>query len=493
MLPIIKPANLTIGQKGWILIAIPLGFEILITASLWFMFVQADHKAVQLSHSRDIILKLGHLSSSLLEASGSMLTFAYSNKPGLVASSRRSEQTCVETLDELMHLATTNGRETSEYVQLADSVKGAIRLLQKYEYRDDSVSMLAHVGRLRQELQGVHQNFKAIVEHISDVEKQIESKENDADQRLKSNIQLLLIFFVIASIVISALLARFFFSNIAARLSKIEENSRRVGFRSKLPPALIGDDELAKLDRSLHQAADDLAASEMKKQLIIAMISHDLRSPLLSLQGTLALLLAGSCGVIPDKAKTRVEKAERSLERLISMITDFLDLEKFSASDAVVSLNVTKTNFQRIIDESLQSVETLADESSVKIVCTGGDTALNVDSNLMIRLFSNLLSNAIKFSPPNSTIEVHAAPEANGVFMTVTDHGSGIDSDSVDRLFEPFFQTKEGASKENSSGLGLAVCREIARRHKGEVTVRSKLGVGTELRVSIPNFNPTVG
>ncbi|MBI2812584.1 MAG: hypothetical protein HYX67_17400, partial [Candidatus Melainabacteria bacterium] len=100
-----KPANLTIGQKGWILIAIPLGFEILITASLWFMFQQAEHKAVQLSHSRDIILKLGHLSSSLLEASGSMLTYAYTNRAGLVEASRLSEDSCLRSMNILMQLA----------------------------------------------------------------------------------------------------------------------------------------------------------------------------------------------------------------------------------------------------------------------------------------------------------------------------------------------------------------------------------------------------
>lgn len=481
-----KPANLTIGQKGWILIAIPLGFEILITASLWFMFQQAEHKAVQLSHSRDIILKLGHLSSSLLEASGSMLTFAYTNRAGLVEASRRSEDSCLRSMDILMQLAHENNRDISEYTKLKTAVDGAIQLLRKYEQKDDSVGMLAHVGALRQELQVVHQNFKTIVQHISDVERQIELQENDADQQLKVNIQALLLCFVIASIIISALLARFFFSNIASRLNKIEENSRRIGFRAELPAPLMGDDELAKLDRSLHQAADDLAAAESKKQLMIAMISHDLRSPLLSLQGTLALLLAGSCGVIPDKAQTRVQKAERSLERLIAMITDFLDLEKFSASDAVLNLQLTQTNLRKIFDESNLAVEGLAHERSIEIVCTGGETELVVDLNLMIRLLTNLLSNAIKFSQPNSRVEVNAGYEPDGAFITVTDQGAGIEAKSLDRLFEPFFQTKEGADKDNSSGLGLAVCREIARKHQGEITVRSKIGVGTVFRVTIP-------
>ncbi|MBS1957674.1 MAG: HAMP domain-containing histidine kinase [Cyanobacteria bacterium SZAS-4] len=482
-----KPANLTIGQKGWILIAIPLGFEILITASLWFMFQQAENKAVQLSHSRDIILKLGHLSSSLLEASGSMLTFAYTSRPGLVQASRVSEDSCLKSMDILMKLAQENDRDIGEYTKLKQAVDGAIQLLRKYEQKDDNVGMLANVGALRQQLQEVHKNFKAIVQHISDIERQIELQENDADQQLKANIQALLLCFVIASVIISALLARFFSSNIASRLNKIEENSRRIGFRAELPEPLLGDDELAKLDRSLHQASDDLAAAESKKQLMIAMISHDLRSPLLSLQGTLALLLAGSCGVIPEKAQTRVQKAERSLERLIAMITDFLDLEKFSASDAVLNLQLTQTNLQKIFDESNLAVESLANDRSIEIICTGGETEFICDLNLMIRLLTNLLSNAIKFSEPNSKVEVGSGYEKDGAFITVTDHGAGIDAKSIDSLFEPFFQTKEGASKDNSSGLGLAVCREIARKHQGEITVRSKIGVGTVFRIIIPN------
>jgi signal transduction histidine kinase len=488
----VNPANLTIGQKGWILITIPLVFEIVIASSLWLLFIQADHKAVQLSYSRDIILNLGNLSALLLEAGGSMLTYAYTSKPSLVAASRHSEEECTKALNNLLRVANLAGRDAGEYSQLKNTITGAIRSLQKYESSDQSVGMLSRVNSLRKELQVVHQNLKIIIDHLSEIEKQIERKETEADKQLKSKIQFLLIFFIAASVVLSALLARFFFSNIALRISKIEENSRRVGFRDELPPALTGDDELARLDRTLHQAANDLAASERKKQMMVAMISHDLRSPLLSLQGTLALLLAGACGVMPEKAQTRLEKAEKSLERLIAMITDFLDLEKFSASDAVISLNLTDTKFQKLFDETMLSVEMLAEESSVKIICSGGEVTFAIDMNLMVRLFSNLLSNAIKFSPHNSTIEVHAQNDSSGVFITVTDHGCGIDSNSLDFLFEPFFQTREGSRQENSSGLGLAVCREIARRHKGEITVRSKVGVGTEFRVSIPNLGATV-
>ncbi len=482
----LKPANLTIGQKGWILIAIPLGFEILIAASLWFMFLQAEHKAVQLSHSRDIILRLGHLSSSLLEASGNMLTFAYSNRPGLVEASHKAEDSCVRTMSSLIQIAHENNRDVDEYESLEKQVNAAIQLLRSYEHRDENVGMLANVGELRKRLEIVHRDFKEKVQHISDVEKQIELQENDADQQLKANIQYLLLAFVIASIGISAVLARFFFSNIASRLSRIEENSRRIGFRVELQPALSGDDELARLDHSLHQAAHDLATAEAKKQLMVAMISHDLRSPLLSLQGTLALLLAGSCGEIPEKAQHRVEKAERSLERLISMITDFLDLEKFSASDTVLHLQLTTVKMQKLFDESKLAVENLAGERSIEIVCTGEEIELTVDLNLMIRLMINLLSNAIKFSPPNSKIEVAAGLEPTEAFITVTDHGTGIEPKALDTLFEPFVQAKEGAAKGNSSGLGLAVCREIARKHQGEITVRSKVGVGTVFRVSIP-------
>lgn len=485
-LAFLKPANLTIGQKGWILVAIPLGFEILITASLWFMFVQAEDKAVQLSQSREIILKLGHVSSSLLDASSSMLMFAYTARPGLVETSRDAEASAIRAMDSLMQLAQTNNRDIAQYRLLRNSLDGAIGLLRSYEQKDENVGMLTNVGGLRQKLQGVHKNFKQIVQQISDVEKNNESKISDDDRRLKATIQILLFAFVGASIIISALLARFFYSNIATRLNKIEENSRRIGYRAELPAPLQGDDELARLDKSLHQASKDLSAAEAKKQLMVAMLSHDLRSPLLSLQGTLALLLAGTCGVIPDKAQTRVEKAERILERLIAMITDFLDLEKFSASDAAVSLQLTPVVVQRIFDEAKTSVETLASERQIEITLTGGDTRLSADLNLMIRLLTNLLSNAIKFSPSKSTITVDAGDDGNEVHITVTDQGSGIEASALDQLFEPFFQTRSGAEKDNSSGLGLAVCREIARRHQGEITVRSKLGVGTAFRITLP-------
>jgi len=154
-------------------------------------------------------------------------------------------------------------------------------------------------------------------------------------------------------------------------------------------------------------------------------------------------------------------------------------------------LQLAPIKMQKLFDESTLSVETLAQERSIEIVCSGGETDLTVDLNLMIRLLTNLLSNAIKFSAPNSKIEVAAGHETGGSFITVTDHGSGIDAKSLDSLFEPFFQTKEGVKKENSSGLGLAVCREIARKHQGEITVRSKIGVGTVFRITIPFASST--
>src|SRR5262249_19185813 len=148
---------------------------------------------------------------------------------------------------------------------------------------------------------------------------------------------------------------------------------------------------------TFHEMARRLLESEQLKQDFLSMISHDLRSPLATIQGSLVLLKDGLYGEATDKMKSVVNRMERNTIGMLNLINDLLDIEKFEAG----MWEMSKENVQlsEIIERSLDAVHILAENKQITIDSDGADTLLHADAERLVRVVVNLLSNAIKFSP----------------------------------------------------------------------------------------------
>lgn len=224
--------------------------------------------------------------------------------------------------------------------------------------------------------------------------------------------------------------------------------------------------------------------AEQFKQELIAMVSHDLRSPLTSVQGVMTLLARGMYGQLTDTGEKRVRVAEQSLARLIHLVDDILDLERMEAGK--LQFNLERTPLSSVIDRSIESVYDFAQQSHIRIDATPTEIEVDVDEDRLQQVVVNLLSNAIKFSPKHSVITVEAQKARDYVEVRVIDQGPGVPSAEQEGIFLRFHQVDSMTAMHKGTGLGLAICKAIIDGHAGSIGVRSELGGGSIFWFRIP-------
>ncbi len=225
---------------------------------------------------------------------------------------------------------------------------------------------------------------------------------------------------------------------------------------------------------------------ERLKREFVSMVSHDLRTPLSAVQGTLDLLQDDTYGELSPQGHKRVQVASESVDRLINLINDLLDIEKMEAGK--MRLELKSVSFSKILEHSLESIAPYAEKSGVRIQADlAEDYLLSADADRIIQVLINLLSNAVKFSEPGSLVIVSAALSGRMLEVSVSDQGRGIPQDALASLFQRFNQVKaaDGARKKGS-GLGLAICKAIVESHGGGIRVASQEGKGSCFSFSLP-------
>lgn len=212
---------------------------------------------------------------------------------------------------------------------------------------------------------------------------------------------------------------------------------------------------------------------ELLKQDFADMISHDLRSPLMAMSGSLALVERGVKGEISESAKARVAATSKKVDSLIALVNDLLDFQKLKAGKMELSLSNESLN--AISREASDLLAENARKKNIEIVLIEGGQNLELDKNKMMQVILNLMSNAIKFSQKDTKVIVTAqlTADSNGMLFSISDTGPGVPEEFRERIFQPFEQAPSSHAKEGT-GLGLAICKLIVEAHGGKIWVEPK-------------------
>ena len=225
---------------------------------------------------------------------------------------------------------------------------------------------------------------------------------------------------------------------------------------------------------------------ENAKQEFVAMLSHDLRSPLGSIGATFELVENGAYGPTNPKMDVMIKRALQSVRRLISLIGELLDLEKIEAGEMELNLDVVPVS--RVIDQAVNAVSASAESAKLTLRSWSGDLTMYADEDRIVRVLINLLSNAIKYSPPGKSISIDVKLLDEGVEISVTDRGNGIPADYLDKVFERYKQvSRYDHSVKRGSGLGLSICKAIVEAHGGVIGVKSVVGRGSTFWFTVPD------
>jgi len=220
----------------------------------------------------------------------------------------------------------------------------------------------------------------------------------------------------------------------------------------------------------------------------VSNISHELRTPI----GAIALLAETVAGEDdPDVMRRLAARLRDESFRLTRIIEDLLALSRLEGGDIVEPRPV---DIGASIDEAAARVAAGAEQRGVRIDVTPPRQGIGVlgDARQIISAVVNLLDNAVKYSDRGATVEVRCADDAERVAIVVTDHGMGIPTKDLDRVFERFYRVDQARSRETGgTGLGLAIVRHVARNHGGEVTVTSREGEGSTFSLLLPTAAAT--
>jgi len=237
---------------------------------------------------------------------------------------------------------------------------------------------------------------------------------------------------------------------------------------------------------SVRDISERKAADRMKDEFV-ATVSHELRTPLTAITGSLQLVLADERTSTDPELVELLETGLSSSERLTRIVNDMLDLAKIEAGGLVLKRESTRV--ADLVRLSVASVETIARKNGVTFAVKVADDlpTLLVDADRIEQAMVNLLSNALKFAPAKSVVEVDASRDGDLVRIAISDHGPGIRSEDIGRLFGRFRQLDASPTRKTSgTGLGLVITKSLVESHGGHIEVASEFGQGSTFTIVLP-------
>jgi PAS domain S-box-containing protein len=234
----------------------------------------------------------------------------------------------------------------------------------------------------------------------------------------------------------------------------------------------------------------DITASEElaeAKAEFVSTVSHELKTPLTALKGSIGLLIGQAAGELDPKVRGLLAIAENNCNRLVHLIQDMTDFADIKAEQ--MSLRVAPTSIYECAVNAVTGLQQIAAEKDVSLVVrlVGAPPLTMADQDRIEQVVTNLLSNAIKFSPQNSEVIVSVRHIHRFVRVSVQDFGQGIPRQECKKVFDKFYQVGGPSSREKGgSGLGLAISKAIVEQHGGKIYVRSLPGHGSTFVFTIP-------
>lgn len=249
--------------------------------------------------------------------------------------------------------------------------------------------------------------------------------------------------------------------------------------------------DMQKLLHDAQVARAEAEAATRSRDMFMAKLSHDLRTPLQSVLGWLKI--AKSRMDDPAQLKRAFEVIERNTRTQARLIDDLLDQNRIASGNLQLSLE--RTSVAEVVTAGVESLQPLASERGVAVIADFGsavDVHVNADATRLHQVMCNLISNAIKFSPRDSEVRVLLRRQVESVVIEVQDEGIGIAADHLGNIFEPFWQAPGGQDR-GGLGLGLSIVRHLVQAHAGEISVASGgIGLGSTFRVTLPLFEDLV-
>ena len=289
------------------------------------------------------------------------------------------------------------------------------------------------------------------------------------------------------ALLLSLVVAFFFARWIADPLQKVVLAARAMPSAEIKPVEPQGPHEVQELTRAFNSMIARTQASQKSQRDFVANVSHELKTPLTSVQGFAQALLDGTA----DSAETRQQAAQviyNESGRMHRLVLDLLDLARLDAGTADITMS--PVNMSALLNAIREKFTPQSQKAGVevKVEVAANLPNLTADGDRLAQVFTNLVDNALKFTPRGGVISLSASVVNREMQVSVSDTGTGIPAEAQAHIFDRFYQadfSRKGGEK-HGAGLGLAIAKEIVQAHGGKISVHSRLGEGTSFDVFLP-------
>lgn len=263
-------------------------------------------------------------------------------------------------------------------------------------------------------------------------------------------------------------------------LKELSENIEQIQIKNLSDSKLeeVNIKEFERLVSSFNDMLERLSASFKNQREFTANAAHELKTPLAIIQSQIDLYEEDNDSLNPE-SKEFLSMLKSQISKLNTIIASLLDLSEL---ESIKRQN--KIELSSLIDEIIDDLYPLLDKNKIKISNKiGKDLYILGSDTLIYRLFYNLIENAIKYNRENGKIEVWSESENSFIDIFVKDDGIGMDQEDLKNIFNPFYRSNNKKSSVDGSGLGLALVDGIAKVHKAEISVSSKINEGSVFKI----------
>jgi signal transduction histidine kinase len=501
-------ANLSIFKKGLLLVSIPLLAQLLLLAILAMVrldLADAQHWAI---HSKDVIARTETANRLIVEAHGAVRGFVLTGSDKSIDNFKKARAESVAIFADLSKLVADNPTQQARVAELARRTSKLMAWfdetiqLQQAGQQSDAATRLRSLeaSERTDELRGLMREFLQ-------EEERMDAIRNDHLQETARHQNLALGAGIVLTLVSTGLLVYTFSRGIGQRLGVLTDNVRRFAAGQDMAPPLAGRDEISQLDQAFHEMADTLEQKDRENEMFVYSVSHDLRAPLVNLQGfsqELATVCKDLRKVIADSelagpARDRVFKLldrdaaeavqfiQTAVTRLSAIIDALLRLSRVGRVEYQKQTVDVDATVRRVVQSLGESITRRQAQVTVQTLPPAFADPLAVD-----QIFANLITNAVYYLDPQrpGTIEIGsqgASPSAEMPGMQVyfvKDNGLGIPAEHQAKAFLAFQRLHPGVAP--GEGIGLALVRRVIERHGGKIWLTSTVGVGTTFYVALP-------
>jgi signal transduction histidine kinase len=290
----------------------------------------------------------------------------------------------------------------------------------------------------------------------------------------------------LVALVVSLLASVFVARSIAAPIQKVTEAANAMAhgkYDQRVP--VFGPREVQELAQDFNNMASRVQAAQQAERDFVANVSHELKTPLTSIQG-FAQAIEDQAVSEPQDVQRAARVVREEAERLRRLTNGLLDSAQIQSG--TIQMAHAPLDLNEIAQACVERLQLRAQSAGISLITRlAALPEVQGDGDRIAQVITNLLDNALKHTPSGSKVTLETQVSKRGVEVSVLDTGAGIPPEDVPRIFERFYQVdKSRSSGAAGSGLGLAICKQIVDAHGGQLSVQSALGVGTRVTFALP-------